>query len=125
MSPQRRSMTAVLKTDELSEKEKAFIRGESVKGAVQEASSESFMNDAAPATQTTERSESISPKSSGKGNLRVVPTMVGLSTRIPADLHEKLMRVSLERRIERREPCTHQDIITEAISAWLKKAGNS
>jgi hypothetical protein len=122
MSAQRRSMTAVLETDELNEKERAFIRGESVKGAVQEAQ----VVEAPTTASTVESSEPVATaRPTARGHLRVIPAMVSLSTRIPADLHERLMRVSFERKLEHREPCTHQDIITEAISAWLKKAGNS
>ena len=49
--------------------------------------------------------------------------LVNLTTRIDPALSAALLRASMDRRIERRERATVQDIVAEALNEWLKKAG--
>lgn len=49
------------------------------------------------------------------------PGMVGLTTRIPAGISMALMAAAMQRKIQRRAPFTHQDIVTEALEDWLKR----
>lgn len=121
MSPQRRPMTAALQTAELNDNEIAFIRGENVKNAVTTTASPNRQESAQPSV--SDIGPTMTAKPVGKATLRVVPSVVSLSSRIPGELHERLMRAAFERKLAQQEPFTHQDIITEALSAWLKKAG--
>lgn len=52
-----------------------------------------------------------------------LPGMVGLTTRIPAEISMALMAASMQRKIQRQTPFRHQDIVTEAIKEWLRKNG--
>ena len=46
-----------------------------------------------------------------------------LSVRIDSRIADALLRAMTERRIERIAPSTQQDIVAEAMVAWLKKNG--
>jgi hypothetical protein len=52
-----------------------------------------------------------------------VKTLVGLTTRVDLQVNEALFRVSMERRMQRLEQSTIQNIVGEALSEWLKKGG--
>jgi hypothetical protein len=112
-------MTAALKTPEVSEEALSFVRGGATtmapKPEVPE-ESRARVVEAEPPAPTTGRMSKPVAKS-------VAPSLVGLSTRIEAHLHESLMRASFERKLARQEPHTHQDIVTEALTAWLKRNG--
>ena len=117
--PVRRSMTAALKTADLPADAQAFIRGNSAK-VEEKVTAISFPKPPEP-TEGEAVASSIPPqKALSKGTARMLPVMVGLSTRIPSDVHEKLMRASFDRKLERHETWTHQDIVTEALTAWFK-----
>ena len=51
------------------------------------------------------------------------PAMVALSVRIPASLSVALLRASTERRIQCLKPFRQQEIVSEALTHWLKKSG--
>lgn len=51
------------------------------------------------------------------------PAMIGLSVRIPASLSVALLRASTERRIQCLKPSRQQEIVSEALTLWLKKSG--
>ena len=53
----------------------------------------------------------------------VAPGLVNLTTRVHPALNAALIRASMDRRMERRERGTMQDIVAEALTEWLKKAG--
>ena len=46
-----------------------------------------------------------------------------LSVRIDSRIADALLRAMTERRIQRIAPSTQQDIVAEAMVAWLKKNG--
>jgi hypothetical protein len=60
----------------------------------------------------------IAPKPA-PGSLKVS----NLSVRIDSRIADALLRAMTERRIERIVPSTQQDIVAEAMVAWLKKNG--
>ena len=60
----------------------------------------------------------IAPQPS-PGSLKVS----NLSVRIDSRIADALLRAMTERRIERIAPSTQQDIVAEAMVAWLKKNG--
>ncbi|GAA5134932.1 hypothetical protein GCM10023213_07360 [Prosthecobacter algae] len=49
--------------------------------------------------------------------------MVGLNTRVEPHISAALLRASTDRKIERRSRAAVQDIVNEALTEWLKKAG--
>ena len=58
-----------------------------------------------------------------KEEVPAVVGVVGLSFRLPIELHHALMRASSDRKIKRQQPWTQQEIAAEALSVWLKKGG--
>lgn len=51
------------------------------------------------------------------------PGMMGLNTRVPPHISAALLRASVDRKIERRARAAVQDIVNEALTEWLTKAG--
>ena len=49
--------------------------------------------------------------------------LVGTSYRLPEDLVFRVMKASAERKIRRIHPWAQQDVVAEALNAWLKSAG--
>jgi hypothetical protein len=49
--------------------------------------------------------------------------MMGLNTRVPPHISAALLRASVDRKIERRSRAAVQDIVNEALTEWLIKAG--
>lgn len=49
--------------------------------------------------------------------------MVGLNTRVEPHISAALLRASTDRKIERRSRAAVQDIVNEALTEWLMKAG--
>ena len=50
--------------------------------------------------------------------------LVSMTFRVPAELPSALVRASADRKAKRLRPFTQQDIVTEALSQWLKRNGN-
>ena len=118
-------MSVALQTGNVTPEGLAFVRG-ALPSAVS-VSSESAkaveISKAPPAVESGSRPTSRTMKGHPVAASSRHPVLVGLSTRIDADLHEGLMRASFERKLARQEPWTHQDILSEALASWLKKAG--
>lgn len=51
------------------------------------------------------------------------PGMMGLNTRVAPHISAALLRASVDRKIERRARSAVQDIVNEALTEWLIKAG--
>ena len=51
--------------------------------------------------------------------------LISQTYRLPQTLVARLMRVSLERKLAREKPWTQQDIVAEAVEAWLDSHTNS
>ena len=92
----RRTMGEALQSAELKEDELAFVQGSPSKAA---------------AVQV----EPISP----------APGSVSMTFRVPAGLASKLVRAATERKLNGQRPFTQQEIVTEAVSAWLRKQSRS
>lgn len=110
-------MTAALKTPEVSDEALSFVRGGATKTAPKSEMPEE------PRARVVEAEPPATPRVSKPAGKSLAPSLVGLSTRIEASLHESLMRASFDRKLARQEPHTHQDIVTEALTAWLKRNG--
>lgn len=55
--------------------------------------------------------------------LALPPGPVSMTFRLPAELPEALLRVSMSRKLRRAKPWTQQDIVTTAIREWLRRNG--
>jgi hypothetical protein len=60
-------------------------------------------------------------KTRGKESLPLEEPTVSRSFRLPESIPTALLRVATERRINRVQPWTQEEIVTEAITDWLKK----
>lgn len=54
-----------------------------------------------------------------------VAGLVGLSFRVASQIHMALMQAAFDRKMKRQRPFTQQEIVSEALSLWLKKHGYS
>jgi hypothetical protein len=134
--PVRRSMSAALKTaDTLSDQEKAFLVGASPKPVVV----------MAPAIEAPARFDVTPPPAQEENKIKQPPAseiqkpqrqrasqpkteplsdnLVGLTFRVPIELHHALMRASFERKLNKDELWSQQDIAAEALHDWFKKNG--
>lgn len=118
-------MNVALQTGNVSAEGLAFVRGAlpSTAGASPELAKSSEKTKTPPVPETDSRPASRTPRSITADASSRHFALVGLSTRISADLHECLLRASFERKLARHEPWTHQEILSEALATWLKKAG--
>ncbi len=57
------------------------------------------------------------------GSQQHPPGMMGLNTRVAPHISAALLRASVDRKIERRARAAVQDIVNEALTEWLTKAG--
>lgn len=124
----RRPMSAALKTVELSGEALAFVRQGTPQPQV--ATPRAAATEVAtPAEATAPLSVSIEPsvvdqpisKPKAPRAATQPEALVNLSFRVPTTLHAALKRASFEREMAREEPYTQQDIVAEALNAWLKK----
>lgn len=49
--------------------------------------------------------------------------VMSLNTRISAEITTALLMASMQRKIQRQTPFTQQDIVSEALTEWLRKSG--
>jgi hypothetical protein len=52
-----------------------------------------------------------------------MPGVVSLNTRIDPEISAALLTASMQRKIQRLQPFTQQDIVAEALRDWLRKNG--
>jgi hypothetical protein len=128
-------MSAALKTADLSNEALAFVKRGTPQPAFvaptpQEPSPVVAIPSAAaqpsPASESQPAAEVTTTKprpAAKKSPLVTNSSVVGVSTRLPEDIQRALMRASFERKMDREEPWTQQDIAAEAFSDWLKKRG--
>lgn len=131
--PNRRPMSAALKTPELSAEALQLIKQgtpEPLAKTLAPVATGPRMEepvkppqiaprpDKSLTTPVVERSRSLA-KSEPEGSPLV--GMVHLSVRLPAEIPNAVLRASLDRKLKRIKPWTQQEIVTEALMAWLKK----
>jgi hypothetical protein len=124
-----------LKTADLSNEALAFVkRGTPQPAFIAPANEEPIVAAPAPAAVVVQASPVSEPPSvpeqvtrprsaAKKGPVVSSSSVVGVSTRLPEDIQRALMRASFERKMDREEPWTQQDIAAEAFGDWLKKRG--
>ena len=107
----RKSLADALSPGTLSPEEREFIEA----GSPQPQSRRSEVAPKPPsekAPRPKQRTETEEPEG-------VVP-LITQSYRLPTALVSTLMRASMERKIARLKPWSQQDIVAEALVAWLK-----
>ncbi|MEI8313675.1 MAG: hypothetical protein WCH98_23240 [Verrucomicrobiota bacterium] len=70
---------------------------------------------------TSPRTETGLVSPSAHESVPIPERPVSMTFRLPADLPETLLRVSMERRLARRKPWSQQDIVAEAVRQWLER----
>ena len=128
-TPARRSMSAALKTSELSPEAFALIKAGTPKSQVDKALIGQGEEPIAGRVDVPEAGSSART-AAGRLSRRALPPEVvplgglaHLSVRLPAELPQALLRASMERKLAREEPWTQQEIVAEALMQWLKKNG--
>lgn len=53
----------------------------------------------------------------------VIPAIVSVSFRLPANLSARLVRISSERKLQRQRPFSQQDIVADALRRWFECHG--
>ena len=122
----RRSLSQALQTAELSDNARAFVAGkvtrpgaEAPACATPKPPPESLMP--APPTPTLTQNGVLKSQP-----LDSFPSSVGIASitvRLPARLPSRLLRASVERKLLREQPFTQQDIVADALDAWLRLHG--
>ena len=121
----RRTMSAVLQTGDLSGEASAFLAAGNPKPFQANA-----VSAAAPPPQAA-GGEEIRPANPPEPRFRVNDRgdeepeagLVSLTVRVPRILLPGLLLASVDRKLKRKRPFTQQEIVTEAITAWLKTHG--
>ena len=139
----RRPMSAALRTADLPPDYLAFIKAGTptpVTGGPVPTATAAEESSGSPPVPTPERtgaalemvpspekssSRTARPKTARERDEEAMhgPAMVALSVRIPASLSVALLRASTERRIQCLKPFRQQEIVSEALTHWLKKSG--
>lgn len=132
----RRSMTAALRTGDLSPDMLAFVKAGTPPSGVALSPPPATSTEpvkpppfpgptAEPAEPKDRRSAATKWKPDHDRALAGPVHKVNLSVRVPAALTAGLLRASTDRKLNRERPATQQEIVTEAIEQWLKRHGYS
>jgi len=74
------------------------------------------------APKPAEPQRPVKPKNDKAKEMEDV-AIVSATFRLPANLPPALLKASSERKLKKIQPFTQQDIVTEALTEWLKKTG--
>lgn len=132
-TPTRRLMSAALRTPELPPEALALIKEGTPKPLVEKpvlAAPTGRSEDVSPpvaaeAAVEPEAAKISRPRSLPQREVEPAPFngLAHVSVRLPAEIPQALLRASLDRKLKRVKPWTQQDIVTEALSAWLRRNG--
>lgn len=135
--PLRRSMSAALQTVELPPEAVALIK----EGSARPMATPSFEKPVSPpavprpverdvieleealVAERPRAAKSRSPRE--KQAPDPAPQIVSMTVRVPAELPNALLRVAVERKLQRQKPCTQQEMVACAIRDWLRRNGYS
>ena len=109
----RRSMSQALQTGKLSDDALAFVSGKTARPGAE------VPLDTTP----TPPPQNDVPKSKPADSFPSVAGIASITVRLPAKLPSRLLRASVERKLLREQPFTQQDIVAEALDAWLRLHG--
>ena len=121
----RRSMAQALQTGELSEDARAFVAGKAPPGSEElaVASPKPLPQSPRPSLPTPAPRQNGVPKPTPMDSSPSVAGIVSITIRLPASLPSRLLRASVERKLRREQPFSQQDIVAEALHAWLDLHG--
>ena len=118
----RRSMSEALRTAELGEDALAFVAGKASQPSVK-------LPMTAPLDQQPDirgrDSVAVAPPQNGVQRPKppeaapVFEGIVSITVRLPSSLPLRLLRASVERKLQRKHPFTQQDIVAAALQQWL------
>ena len=76
-------------------------------------------------SQEKEANKAVKPKAQKEKDPEPMASnaLVSMTFRVPAELPGTLLRASADRKARRIRPFTQQEIMTEALSQWLKRNG--
>ena len=134
--PMRRSMSVALQTVELPPEAIALIK----EGSARPMKKPVAPVDPQPMIEASESSEAIieleevterprtvkvRPPREKPEPMPAASTIVSMTVRVPVELPNALLRVSVERRLQRQKPCTQQEMVATAVREWLRRNGYS
>lgn len=123
MKPNR-SLTEALETARLPEAALAFVNAGAPVGRVQLVGATTDGKPESPVevgrlAQVPRRP--MEPRTAEGAPPVLPPGPVSMTFRMPANLPETLLRVSMSRKLRRAKPWTQQDIVTAAVREWLER----
>ena len=111
----RRTLSAALQTGRLTDEALAFVNGAATNGTktIAPANDVNVPRATLPSNNVhIERPAVLEIPSSGT---------VSMTFRLPAELSSRLIRVSVERKLNRQPPFSQQDIVANALTQWLER----
>ena len=119
-----------MRTAELGEEALTFVSGqtprprmEAMVGAPEKMPIEDSDRHPGPNTDTPAPSQNGGSNPKPSEDARSVAGIVSITVRLPASLPPRLLRASLERKLQRKEPFTQHDIVAAALQQWLTQNG--
>ena len=125
MNPPHRTMAEALKQPAMPPEALAIIAQGSPKPQTQNSTVlvDSAKTQPTPAPTPAAEPERLAKSKAEKGREATNPVIVTATFRLPAIIPATLLKVSLERKMKNIHPFTQQDIVAEALTAWLQKNG--
>ena len=131
-SQARRSLSAALKTVELTPEAQAFLDGGTPKALVERPLEPPALKtelslvsekELPEASEEPRKQSGLKSTASKAESFIAAPRLAFTSLRLPVEIPDALLRASFDRKLKREKPWTQQDIAAEALSLWLKKRG--
>jgi hypothetical protein len=125
MKPPHRSLSEALKPAALPPEALAIISEGSPKPLTQNSTVAVDSVRVEPTALPKQIEEIQRPAKPKAEKLREIETNALVSTnfRVPANIPSALLKASSDRKIKKIQPFTQQDIVAEALTAWLQKNG--
>jgi hypothetical protein len=125
MNPIRRTMSEAMKPPTVPPEALAIIEQGSPKPQTQNptVSVDSVKAQAAPTPRPSAEMERLAKAKTEKGREGESVAVVTMTFRVPATIPTSLLKASSERKMKKLRPFTQQDIVAEALTAWLQKNG--
>ena len=136
--PMRRTMSAALQTVELPPEAMALIREGSAKPLTKALSAVPPQPEIHPvessgaiieleeaAVAERPRVAKARPPREKLEPLPASSSIVSMTVRVPVELPNALLRVSVERKLQRQKPFTQQEMVATAVREWLRRNGYS
>lgn len=123
---QRKSLSQALETVELPQEAVAFIEAGRPRS-----NSERLRIPRGTEAMTTEAPRGVGSSAAVRDPIRSDSAnrahrgLVPLSVRVQSSLADSLLKVAFERKLERKEPYSQQDIVIQALTQWLRKNGHA